>query len=393
MMLGSRDEFGNAPQLEDLLQSEWPRLVRLCAHLSGDRDSAEDLAQETLLEAWRHKDRLHDPRGYSAWLSAIANNVSLRWGRRQGRQRSHEIASIENSHDATVDAGELPAEQDDLTLELERDELAELLDRALALLPPETRRVLVEKYIDDLPLGAIAERMGLSAGTVGVRLHRGRLALRRVLTSDLGQQFVGYGPPAAEHTDWQATRIWCPICGRHRLTGRLVPAAGELALRCPECTPMPDIYIAYAQFPDLMRDIKGFKPALSRLLQWSDTHYHKRLASRLLPCLFCGHPSWLRDGLPCDIPQPPQQINPLYVQCERCGETSSTAHAAIAIALPEGRRFWKAHPRIQLRSAGAIESAGSSAIVSSFASVSGSARLDVVTTRETIEVVGVHLYP
>src|SRR5690349_25041174 len=124
-MLGNRDEYSNGPHLEDVLQSEWPRLVRLCARLSGDRDSAEDLAQETLLEAWRHKERLHDPRGYSAWLSAIASNVSLRWGRRQGRQRSHEIASIESSRDATVEASDLPAEQDDLTLELERDELAE----------------------------------------------------------------------------------------------------------------------------------------------------------------------------------------------------------------------------------------------------------------------------
>jgi RNA polymerase sigma-70 factor (ECF subfamily) len=392
-MLGNRDEVSNTPQLEDVLQSEWPRLVRLCAHLSGDRDSAEDLAQETLLEAWRHKDRLHDPRGYSAWLSAIASNVSMRWGRRQGRRRSHEITSIESSRDTAVGAGELPAEQGDLTLDLERDELAELLDRALALLPPETRHVLVEKYIEDLPLGAIAERMGLSAGAVGVRLHRGRLALRRVLTSDLRQEFTAYGLPAAEATDWQATRIWCPICGRHRLTGRLAPAAGELALRCPECTPAPDIYIAYAQFPDLMRGIKGFKPALSRLLQWSDSYYRQRLAGRLLPCLFCGHPSLLRDGLPSDIPQPPQQINPLYMTCENCGETASTAHAAIALSLPEGRRFWKAHPRIQLRSSAEVESAGSSAIVSSFASVNGSAHLDVVTTRETVEVVSVHLYP
>jgi RNA polymerase sigma factor (sigma-70 family) len=380
-------------QLESVLSGERPRLVRLCAHFSGDRDAAEDLAQETMVEAWRHADRLHDWQGYSSWLAAIARNVSLRWLRRRAREQSQEIASIEGSRNSGACDRELPAEQDDLTLELERDELAVLLDRALASLPPETRRVLVEKYIEDLPLGAIAERMGLSAGTVGVRLHRGRLALRRVLTGDLRQEFAAYDVLAAEQADWQETRIWCPLCGRNLLIGRLAPAAGELALRCPECTPTPNIYIAYAQFPDMMRGIKGFKPALTRLLQWSDTYYRQRLADRWLPCLFCGHPSWLRDGLPSDIPQPPRQIGPLYIECERCGETTSTAHAAIALSLPEGQRFWKAHPKIQLHSLAELESAGSSAIVSSFTSLNSSARLDVVTTRETVKVIGVHLYP
>ena len=71
-----------------MLPSEWPRLVRLCAHFTGDRDAAEDLAQETLIEAWRHQDRLYDWQGYSSWLSAIARNLSLRWIRQRGREAS-----------------------------------------------------------------------------------------------------------------------------------------------------------------------------------------------------------------------------------------------------------------------------------------------------------------
>lgn len=392
-MVSPYNQHAEAAQIESMLASEWPRLVRLCGHFTGDRDAAEDLAQETLVEAWRHLDRLHDRQGASSWLAAIARNVSLRWLRRQARERSHEVASIEGSRDPVERAADLPADQDDLTVELERDELAELLDRALALLPPETRRVLVEKYIENLPLEAIAERLGLSSGTVGVRLHRGRLALRRVLTTELRQEFASYSPAATELIGWQDTRIWCPVCGCNRLIGRLEPAVGELALRCPECTPIPEMYIAYAQFPNLMRGVKGFKPALSRLLQWSDSYYRHRLDDRVLPCLFCGHPSYLRDGLPGDIPQPPREISPLYMKCDSCGETTSTAHAAIALSLTEGQRFWKAHPQIQLHSTAEIETAGSAAIVSSFASVNSSARLDVVTTCETVEVIGVHLYP
>jgi hypothetical protein len=126
---------------------------------------------------------------------------------------------------------------------------------------------------------------------------------------------------------------------------------------------------------------------------WSDVYYRQRQANRVVPCLFCGHPTQLRDGLPNDMPEALHHVHPLYVTCERCGETTSTAHAFIALCLPEGRRFWKAHPKIHLQSSAEIDSAGSSAIISSFASLTDSARFNVVTTRDTVEVIGIHTYP
>ncbi|MBI3971765.1 MAG: sigma-70 family RNA polymerase sigma factor [Chloroflexi bacterium] len=66
-----------------------------------------------------------------------------------------------------------------MELELERAELADLLDRAMALLPPETRLVLVERLIEQIPQAEVALRLGLSEGAVEARLHRGKLALRR----------------------------------------------------------------------------------------------------------------------------------------------------------------------------------------------------------------------
>src|SRR4051794_3709983 len=200
----------NVFQFEGALPSEWPRLVRLCAHFTGDRDAAEDLAQETLIEAWRHQDRVYDWQGYSSWLSAIARNLSLRWVRQRGREQARLVMSIDSAPDRSARVEELPADQPDFTIDLERAELADLLDRALALLPAESRRVLVEKYIDDLPLGEIAGRLGLSTGAVAVRLHRGRLALRRVLSTDLRPAAAGYGLGAPADDGWQETRIWCP---------------------------------------------------------------------------------------------------------------------------------------------------------------------------------------
>ena len=58
---------------------ERAQLVRYCAALSGESEVAEDLAQETLLEAWRNVQALRDPSRRSQWLVGIAHNVYLRW--------------------------------------------------------------------------------------------------------------------------------------------------------------------------------------------------------------------------------------------------------------------------------------------------------------------------
>src|SRR5919202_570691 len=160
---------------ESVLPVERTRLVRLSARLSGDYEAAEDLAQETLLEAWRVRHRLTDPRGYAPWLSAIARNVCLRWARRRGQQPAQLSLRDEADEIPALNAQMPPGAAYDVELELERDELATLLDRALALLPAETRTVLVERYVEETPLAEVAAWLRISEGTLAVRLNRGKL--------------------------------------------------------------------------------------------------------------------------------------------------------------------------------------------------------------------------
>ena len=54
-------------------------LARYCAYHSGDRNAAEDLAQETLVEAWRNHHKLRDLDKSKPWLAAIARNICQRW--------------------------------------------------------------------------------------------------------------------------------------------------------------------------------------------------------------------------------------------------------------------------------------------------------------------------
>ena len=77
----SAESFGAA------LNGQRDRLARFCARLTGNPAVAEDLAQETLFEAWRSREKLRDVAEIAPWLSAIARNVCLRWQRAQMRER------------------------------------------------------------------------------------------------------------------------------------------------------------------------------------------------------------------------------------------------------------------------------------------------------------------
>jgi RNA polymerase sigma-70 factor (ECF subfamily) len=373
--------------LDTALEAERPRLVRLCALLSGDSASAEDLAQETLIEAWRLADRLYDPQGLLRWLSAIARNICLRRRRSSGREFVHRA---QPGHDGVAPIfDETLADDFDLELELERSELAELLDRALALLPPETRALLVQKYVEESPHAEIAARMGLSENAVAVRLHRGKLALKRVLTTDLRNQIAPYGLVESATDEWEETNIWCVVCGQHRVLGRFIREHGDFTLTCPNCIPemQADIRIHLAHYisTELFQGVKGYKPALTRLLTAMNDWLVPALISRISVCPCCGKPSPLRHGSPSYYPATIRRFHGVYIHCDQCGDLGGTWLDGLALALPEGQRFWRDHPRIRIRPEQEIEFAGRPALLVGFESVVDDARFEAVFALDTFE--------
>jgi RNA polymerase sigma-70 factor (ECF subfamily) len=380
------DGGDGASELEAVLPTERSRLIRLCAGLTGDVEAAEDLAQETLLEAWRHVHHLRADEGYARWLSAIARNVCRRWERRRGRELGQRLPSPHEGAPVLLSPSEA-AEGFDLEVDLERTELARLLDRALALLPPLTRVALVEKYINDMPQAEIAARLGVSEGAVEVRLHRGKLALRRVLATEFAQETLAYGLAIAAPSAWQQTPIWCPYCGQQRLCGRFASDGTDFWLRCPACFPEPHATLAHGAYAAAFGPVTGLKRAFARLLHQGHAYYRQALATRVAPCWNCGRPSAVHlvhadEGRPAhgDVPG-------VSITCALCGPTSNCALSVLSLALPEGRRFWRAHPRIRLLPLREIEVGGRRAIVTSFQSVSERSQFDVISARDTFEVI------
>ncbi|HEX6480145.1 MAG TPA: RNA polymerase sigma factor [Ktedonobacteraceae bacterium] len=268
-----------------VLPDERTRLVQFCAHLVDDREIAEDLAQETLFEAWRHEQTLRDPQRRSQWLSGIARNVCRRWIRKLGHDSAHLLTwdQVQEGQQMSPDSLENGlADAFDFEVELERKELIELLERAMALLPPDTRTVLIKRYVEDAPLRQIAAHLGTNPAAVAMRLQRGKLALKRVLTTTLQQEVAPYVLQASSSDNWEETPLWCHRCGEHHLQGIRNPAEGKLLLTCPACGVW-----SVNRLP-LLQGVKGYKPLSTRLAVWENDYYQTALNNGAIPCATCG---------------------------------------------------------------------------------------------------------
>lgn len=144
-----------------------PALWRYVLWLTGDRELAEDVVQETLLRAWKHPlDLQREGASAKAWLFTVARNLVV-----------DEYRSAHSRHEWP--AAELPervvADHTDSVLE------AWLVSDALAQLSEEHRLVVVHAYYRGLTVSAIARILEIPEGTVKSRLHYALRALRLAL--------------------------------------------------------------------------------------------------------------------------------------------------------------------------------------------------------------------
>jgi RNA polymerase sigma factor (sigma-70 family) len=374
---------------ETTLSDEWSRLVRLCTRLSGSSEAAEDLAQETLYEAWRYRDQLHDQQGQERWHTAIARNVCLRWRQQRGRDYAHLLQPCSRNLGEPDSLEQELADPADLEGDVERSELADLLERALQLLPAPTRQVLVARYVQELPYATIAAQMGLREGTVKVQAHRGKLALHQVLTTQFREEAAAYDLVAPDAALWQTTRIWCPLCGQRHLEGKLDVAQGDFLLQCPACVGETGVYTSYTSMPSWFRGVSGFKPALNRVMRWVNTYYHPAPRHHSSPDIFCGWSRPLRPSSAESVPEPQNHARGMLMCCAPCDQGGAMRLSNLVLYLPQAWQFWRDHPRLRLLEEQLVEHQGRAALVTSFRSLTEPVQLDVVLAQETYEVLSI----
>lgn len=161
------DDAGGTSTFEQFFRDEYRRLLPVLRAVTGDRDLAEDLAQEALAKAQRDWEQVVTFDRPSAWLRRVAMNAMVNTWRRRRR----EAAAMERVGTA---AGPV-----DVSLELAGDD-DELWVHVRGL-PDQQRWAVALHYVEDLPIAEVAEVLGCSEGTVKTHLSRARGTLGRQL--------------------------------------------------------------------------------------------------------------------------------------------------------------------------------------------------------------------
>jgi len=155
-------------ELERLFRTYHAPLVRYLTRRLGDRDWAEEVAQETFLRALR-QDEIQSER---SWLFAVATNLVRDEARRSERRRRHLALLAEQEAGETVE----------LEPTLERAEEAALARRAIDALAERDRLALLMRE-EGLNYDEIATALGLSVGSIGTTLARARRRLAEAYES------------------------------------------------------------------------------------------------------------------------------------------------------------------------------------------------------------------
>jgi len=174
---------GRESAFRELVRRYERPVFSLVYRLVRDRDTAEDLAQETFVKVLNNIERYRPEFKFSSWLFKIANNVAID----HLRKRSVDTVSLDGSRWATsteemqatsvraADTSQSPLE------ELESRELGGAIERAIGSLRPEYRACILLRHVEDRSYEEIAATLDLPLGTVKTYIHRARHELRKAL--------------------------------------------------------------------------------------------------------------------------------------------------------------------------------------------------------------------
>ena len=149
-----------------------------------NKADAEDVAQEAFVRAFRKLSTFRAESKFSTWLITIAINEARTRLRRQALVRMEPLDQLPDEDKGISPAllrdwREIPSEA------VEREEVQNLIQRAVEQLPDIYRQVFLLRDVEELTISETAEAMNISIPSVKVRLHRARMMLQKQLAPQL----------------------------------------------------------------------------------------------------------------------------------------------------------------------------------------------------------------
>lgn len=165
---------GERQVLEELFQRYRQLAYRVAYRLLGNEADALDAVQDGFVKALSHLASFQGRSSFKTWLLRVISNAALDLGRQRGRKEALSLDGIaaDDHEQLTPHVVSNPAS------EMERQDLRQLLDRALATLPAPQRQTFVLHAEAELSYREVAEVLDISIGTVMSRLYYARQKLR-----------------------------------------------------------------------------------------------------------------------------------------------------------------------------------------------------------------------
>lgn len=175
-VLARRGMRGDRDALERLVRRYLRPIQAVTASFLAERADVEDAVQETFMKALDGLSSYRPERPFAPWLYQVARNVA------RGR-----LATYARWRTEPLPSGGLEEPAPDPEVALERAEIRQLVDRAIADLPEQRRTAFRLHDVEGYETAEIARLMGLSEGTVRSHVHHARHSLRAVLAPRLDQ--------------------------------------------------------------------------------------------------------------------------------------------------------------------------------------------------------------
>lgn len=172
-----RCQKGDKEMYGRLVKKYMQRAYFVALGLVGNHDGALDLSQEAFVRAYRSIQKLNPDGKFYTWYYQILRNLCFNYLRDNARH----ARSFSEIGDRRID--QIVDEDDDASLQVERDEMREQLWNAIDALKPNEREIIILKDFQDMSYKEIAETLECPIGTVMSRLYTARHALKLKMES------------------------------------------------------------------------------------------------------------------------------------------------------------------------------------------------------------------
>ena len=172
---------GDQNAYADIVNLYQHKLYQICYRMLGNKQEAEDIAQEAFVRAYINLHSYDQKRKFSTWLYRIGTNLCIDRIRKKKPDYylDAEVAGTDGLDMYSQIAADEKLPEDVVT----QMELQDRIQYEISRLPDKYRSVIVLKYIEELSLQEISEILDMPLGTVKTRIHRGREALRKQLNN------------------------------------------------------------------------------------------------------------------------------------------------------------------------------------------------------------------